>query len=332
MDQGLERAGKRFDIAGRNQQSAPIVFDHLWDPAHAGRDARAAETHGLEDAQTKALRFRGEQPDVRDLKVVLDVVDLLADDDSVSQAKPPDVLGERRERFPRENEELEGLARANAGDRLQQEIDALPRAKIGGMDDDDFLPEAEFAAHFAARAARRARGEEIVDDLDRAVEVEHPLGLPLQRLGHRRDRVRTGQSVPDGRGVTRVIAQQRRVRAVQRRDQARLSFPREHRSGENCGRRVRHRVVHMKHVQPMVAAHFGHAHRERQGIVGESEQLIVVDHDGMEMKPWPIRRQTKRSLVTDEMHLVSPARQVLPQRRRQHATPSNGGIAGDADP
>src|SRR5712692_11662245 len=81
----------------------------------------------------------------------------------------------------------------------------------------------------------------------------------------------------------------------------------------------------------MIAAYFGDAHRERQGVVGKSEQLVFVDHDGMELKPWPVRRQTKRPLVTNEMHFVSPSRQFLPQRRRQNATPSHGRIAGDAD-
>ena len=151
-------AGKRGDIAGRHQQAAPVVLDHLRNSADAGRHARAAETHRFEDAQTEALHLRGEQPDVGDLKVVLDVVDLLADDDPVGKAEPPHVLGERRERLPGENEELEGLARADASDRLEQEIDALPRAEIRGVDDDDVLSEAELVAHVLARSARPARG------------------------------------------------------------------------------------------------------------------------------------------------------------------------------
>src|SRR3989442_897716 len=42
VEQGLERAGQCGDVAERNQEAAPIVFDHLWDPTNAGRDARAA--------------------------------------------------------------------------------------------------------------------------------------------------------------------------------------------------------------------------------------------------------------------------------------------------
>src|SRR5204863_6053946 len=114
--------------------------------------------------------------------------------------------------------------------------EALARTKIGGVDDDDFVPQPELLAYLLARAAGRTRGEEIVDDLDRAVEVERASGLALQSLGHRGDRVRTGQRVADGRSVSRVIAEQRRVRAVQRRDHARLLLLREHRSGEDGGR------------------------------------------------------------------------------------------------
>ena len=89
--------------------------------------------------------------------------------------------------------------------------------------------------------------------------------------------------------------------------------------------------VHMKHVQPVIAANFGHAHRERQGVVGIFEQSVIVNHDAMEMKSRPIHRQTKRPLVANEMHFVSPARQILAQRRRQNAASANGRIAGDAD-
>ena len=94
---------------------------------------------------------------------------------------------------------------------------------------------------------------------------------------------------------------------------------------------MRHGIMHMKHVQPLIAANFGHAHRERQGVVGIFEQTVIVNHDAMEMKSRSIRTQPKRPLVANEMHFVSPARQILPQRGRQNAAAANGRIAGDAD-
>ena len=94
---------------------------------------------------------------------------------------------------------------------------------------------------------------------------------------------------------------------------------------------MRHGIVHVKHVQPLIAADFGHAHRERQGVVGIFEQSVVVDHDAMEMKSRPIRRQPKRPLVANEMHFMSSARQVLPQRGCQNTAAANRRIAGDTD-
>ena len=51
----------------------------------------------------------------------------------------------------------------------------------------------------------------------------------------------------------------------------------------------------------------------------------------MEMQPRRVRRQTERPLVADEMHLVPPPRQFLPQRRGQDAAAADRGITSDAD-
>src|SRR5256885_1612253 len=99
-----------------------------------------------------------------------------------------DVAGERRERLAGEDEEVEGPARAHARDGLQQEVDALAVAQVGRVHHEDFVAEAELTADDLGRAAGRARSEEVVDDLDRAVEVEHALGFALERLGHGGDR------------------------------------------------------------------------------------------------------------------------------------------------
>ena len=181
------------------------------------------------------------------------------------------------------------------------------------------------------RAAGRARGEEVVDDLDRAVEVEHALGFALERLGHGGDRVRRGQRVLDGGRVAGVVAEQRRVRAVQRRDHAGLLPGREHRAREDRGGGVRHGVVDVEHVEAMIAAHLGHAHRQRQGVVGKPEQLVLVDRDGMEVQARRVRGQAERPLVGDEVHVVPARRQVLAERGRQHAAAAHRRVARDAD-
>src|SRR5262249_39141501 len=51
VDQALQRPGERPSVAGGNQHAAHSVLYHFGDPAHAGGDARAAEAHGLQDAQ-----------------------------------------------------------------------------------------------------------------------------------------------------------------------------------------------------------------------------------------------------------------------------------------
>src|SRR5216683_1112770 len=213
--------------AGSNEGTAAATTAK--NTTHARGDARAAEAHGFEDAEAEALGVGGVEADVGDLKIVLDGVDLLADDHAVGQAEAPHVAGERRERLAGEYEELEGLARARARGGLQQEVDALAVAQVGRVHHDDFVAEAELAADGFGRAAGWARSEKVVDDLDRAAEVEHALGLALERVGHGCDRVRRGQRVLDGGPVTGVVAEERRVRAVQGRDHTRLLGGREHR-------------------------------------------------------------------------------------------------------
>jgi hypothetical protein len=135
----------------------------------------------------------------------------------------------------------------------------------------------------------------------------------------------------DGGRVAGVLAEQRRVRAVQGRDDAGLLAGREHRPREDRGGGVRHRVVDVQDVEAMLAAHRRHAHRERQGVVGEPEELVFVDGDGMEVQARGVRGQAEWTLVGDEVHVVPARGQVLAERRRQHAAAAHRGVARDAD-
>jgi hypothetical protein len=84
-----------------------------------------AEAHSLQDGETEALRIGGVETDVGDLQVILDGQHLLTDDDRVGQAKTAHVAGESGEGLPRQDEQLEAVARARSGGGLQQEVDAL---------------------------------------------------------------------------------------------------------------------------------------------------------------------------------------------------------------
>ena len=331
LEQGLQRLGERGRIAGRHEHAALVVLHHFWNPADARGDARAAEAHGLEDAEAEAFGVRRVETEVGDLQIVLDGVDLLADDHAVSQAKAAHVAGERRERFTGENQQLEGAARVNAHDGLEQQVHALAGPEVGGMHHDQLVAEAELAAHSLGRAAGRARREEVVNDLDGAVEVEHALSLAPERVRHGGHGVRRGERVLDGGRVSRVLAEQRGVGPVQRRDHARPLIRRQHRPGEDRRGRVRHGVVDVQHVEPMVAAHLGHAHRQRQGVVGVSEQPVLVDRDGMKVQTRRVRGQAERALVGDEVHVVPARGQLFAERGGQHAAPAHGRVAGDAD-
>jgi hypothetical protein len=157
------------------------------------------------------------------------------------------------------------------------------------------------------------------------------MGLLLQRGGHRGDRIGAGEGVADGRRVAGIVAEERGVRTVQRGDHARSLLRREHGAGEDGRGGVGHRVVHVEQVQPVIPRHLGHAHRERQGVVGKLEHVVVVDGDGMEVQSRPVPGQAERPLVADEMHLVAPVRQVHAQRGGQGAAASHRREAADAD-
>ena len=92
-----------------------------------------------------------------------------------------------------------------------------------------------------------------------------------------------------------------------------------------------HRVMHVQHVQPLLAADFRHLHGQRQRVVRVLEQAVIVDRDRMEKHPRGVCRHTERAFVTDEMHLMAAPRQFLAQRGGQNAAAANRRITGDAD-
>src|SRR5262249_61480863 len=129
--------------------------------------------------------IRSVEAHVGDLKIILDRVDLLADDHPLGEPEAPNVAYERRERLAGEDEEPECLARPHTRDSLQQEVDAFARAQDGRMHYEDFVAQTELAADDLGRAAGPMRSGGVADNLDRAVGSEKTRGTPLQRLGYR---------------------------------------------------------------------------------------------------------------------------------------------------
>src|SRR5882672_2207054 len=87
----------------------------------------------------------------------------------------------------------------------------------------------------------------------------------------------------------------------------------------------------MQYVKLVVVAYFRHLDGERQGIIGVLEQIVIVDDHRMEMQAGRVHRQTERTLVADEMHLVTALRQLLAQSSGENAAPAHGWVTGDAD-
>src|SRR5262249_30144206 len=89
VDQALQRAGERAGVTGGDEHAAHIVLHDFRDPADARGDAGAAEAHRLQDAQTKALRVRGEETDVGPLEVLLPVADFFPPPEPRPPPPPP---------------------------------------------------------------------------------------------------------------------------------------------------------------------------------------------------------------------------------------------------
>src|SRR5450759_2873785 len=137
-----------------HKQTSHIVFDHFQNSADTPRNARTCKTHRFKNTQAKAFCFRREQTNVGGLKIVFNVVDLLTDNHPILKPQPPHVVSERRETITSKDDEFEGIARTDASDRFEQQINSLQRAQIGGMENQHFVLHAQFATHFFTRAAR----------------------------------------------------------------------------------------------------------------------------------------------------------------------------------
>ena len=90
-------------------------------------------------------------------------------------------------------------------------------------------------------------------------------------------------------------------------------------------------VVNVKNVELVVTTHFRHLYRERQCIIGILEQSVIINHHRVKKKSRSIERHAKRTLVADEMNLMSAAGQFFAERGSQNAASPNGRVTGDSD-
>ena len=124
-------------------------------------------------------------------------------------------------------------------------------------------------------AAMRFAVDEVRDDADVADLPELAMRGRLEAFGHGRHAVRLLNGEPDDFRIRAVGAEQRDVRAVQRGDDLRAPTRRSSRcqnlAGQIRRRRVRHGVVRVDDVEPLVARHLDDLVRQRQQVLRLAE-------------------------------------------------------------
>ena len=129
-----------------------------------------------------------------------------------------------------------------------------------------------------------------------------------------------------------VEADERDVRAVQRGDEGQMkALGGEHLTSEQCGDRVRNRVVHVQEVERVDLGDLGHARGKREVVGRVLEERIVRDRDLVIADVFFAAVEAKGLRVGDEMHLVAARRELDAELGGDNAGAAVGGVAGDAD-
>lgn len=137
--QPLQGRSQRIDIGKWREQAGLAVLHDFGDAAHARRHARAAKKHGLQYAQAKTLGLRGVERDVGGLEVFFDFEDVFFDDDAVHDAEPLRLIAIGLKGAAGEEHQFVSVMRLDARDALQEVVDALDGAEIGGVQDHDLV-------------------------------------------------------------------------------------------------------------------------------------------------------------------------------------------------
>jgi len=97
------------------------------------------------------------------------------------------------------------------------------------------------------------------------------------------------------------------------------------------GGRVRHRVVRVDDVEPLVARHLDDLVRERQQVLRLAEQRVVGRLDAMERQARLVVGQAERRLAAEHVDVMPAQRQVLPEFGGDDAAAANRGVTDDSD-
>src|SRR5512140_299944 len=307
------------------------LANDLRKPPHLRRYDRHAARERLERAQSKRLVEAGQQKELGAREQRRDGVELAEKIDGAIDAQERRFLfGLRAIRAIADHEENAWHLPLNSREDSHDIAHTLDGPKVRHVKQDALPFTRLLAQHLrVARACVDGGIDEVVDHFHLAlIAAERGDRFASQIFGDRREPVRALDRELGDRAERWVLADQRDVRAVQRRDDLhRASRVLEHLASDPRARGVRDRVVCVHQLELVVAHDLVESHREREIVWGILEQrvandihLVIEDARGEAAKP-------ERLLVGDEVDFVSASRERDAQLGCNGAGPSIRGIA-----
>lgn len=137
LGEAHDSGGEAGDVADFVEVSRFALHDDLGNAARVRGENRMAEVHGFEDTQAKRLSLGGVDADIRGYEVVLDVEDVFPHDQAIRYAQFAHCLFIRSEAGSGDDEELGIGPRWQGSHDLEQIGDALDRAEVGDVDEEE---------------------------------------------------------------------------------------------------------------------------------------------------------------------------------------------------
>ena len=202
------------------------VVDEFGDAADAGGDGGDAAGHGFERGEAEGLHLAGHEHEVGERKELVDVVLLAEEVDAVLHVVfAGQVLGYAAVGAVADEHEPRGHGFGDAGEDLDDVLNALDGAEVGEVDEETLVGFGEARTHGGDElriADVDVAVDEVADDFDLGVDVEGFAGAVAQVGGDGGDAVGLFDAeLCDGK-VGAVEADERDVGAVQRGDEGKM--------------------------------------------------------------------------------------------------------------
>src|SRR5664279_1254456 len=322
-------------VAHRAEHTGDAVANDLRQPTHIGGDHRHAARERLERTQAERLVEAWQQKELSTREQRRDGVDLAEKEDGALDAEQSRFLFRLGAiGTVAYHKEHAGHLALNPGEDAHDIAHALDRPEIRDVQDDALPFTRLLSQHLlVARALIDQRIDEVVDDLDLALSAtEGGDRLPLKIFRDRSETVRALDRELRDRAERGILANERDVGALQRRDDLhRAAGILEHLARDPRARCMRDRVVRVHELEIVIAHDFVNAHREREIVGRILEERIADDIHLVIENPGGEAAQAEGLLVRDEVDLVAARRERYAELRRDGAGSAVRGIAGDAD-